>query len=37
LNLGYVNPKAKYGHHSEAPHKLYADELYNFIKANNEK
>ena len=30
-NLGYENPKAKYWHHSEEPHKLYAEELYNFI------
>lgn len=31
-NLGYDNPKAKYWHHSEEPHKLYAEELYNFVK-----
>jgi hypothetical protein len=37
LNLGYPNPKAKYGHHSATPHKLYADELYNFIKDNNDQ
>lgn len=31
-NLGYENPKAKYWHHDEVPHKLYAEELYNFVK-----
>jgi hypothetical protein len=31
-NSGYDNPKAKYWHHSEEPHRLYAEELYNFIK-----
>lgn len=31
-NLGYVNEKAKYWHHGEEPHKLYAEELYNFVK-----
>jgi hypothetical protein len=31
-NLGYTNPKAKYWHHSEQPHKLFAIELYKFIK-----
>lgn len=31
-NLGYDNPKAKYWHHGIEPHKLYAEELYNFIK-----
>ena len=36
INLGYTNSKAKYGHHSDIPHQLYADELYNFIKANND-
>ena len=30
-NLGHENPKAKYWHHSEEPHKLYAEELYKFI------
>jgi hypothetical protein len=30
--LGYKNDKAKYWHHNEVPHSLYADELYNFIK-----
>lgn len=33
-NLGYKNPKAKYWHHDEEPHQLYADELYNFIREN---
>ena len=33
-NLGYTNSKAKYWHHNETPHALYADELYNFIEAN---
>lgn len=33
-NLGYSNDKAKYWHHSEIPHQLYADELYNFVKEN---
>ena len=33
-NAGYTNPKAKYWHHSETPHLLYADELYNFIGEN---
>ena len=28
--LGYVNEKAKYWHHGEEPHKLFADELINF-------
>lgn len=30
-NAGYVNPKAKYWHHDETPHKLFAEELYRFI------
>jgi hypothetical protein len=30
-NLGHENPKAMYWHHSEEPHMLYAEELYNFI------
>lgn len=34
-NAGYENPKAKYWHHNEVPHKMYAEELFNFIKANN--
>lgn len=33
-NLGYTNPKAKYWHHNEEPHKLYAEELYNYIGDN---
>ena len=33
-NLGYENPKAKYWHHSSIPHKLHAEELYNFIERN---
>ena len=28
--LGYVNEKAKYWHHGEEPHELFADELINF-------
>jgi hypothetical protein len=34
-NAGYTNPKAKYWHHNETPHALYADELYNFIGETN--
>jgi hypothetical protein len=30
-NAGYTNSKAKYWHHNETPHALYADELYKFI------
>jgi hypothetical protein len=30
-NLGYSNPKAKYWHHTEEPHRLFAEELYKFI------
>ena len=30
-NLGYSNPKAKYWHHGEIPHQLYAEELYKFL------
>lgn len=30
-NLGYENNKAKYWHHNEEPHRLYAEELYKFI------
>lgn len=33
-NLGYTNEKAKYWHHGEEPHRLYADELYKFIEDN---
>ena len=32
---GYENPKAKYWHHNEEPHRLFADELYTFIKDNH--
>lgn len=34
-NLGYKNSKAEYWHHDETPHRLYAEELYNFILKNN--
>ena len=33
-NLGYSNPKAKYWHHGEEPHQLYAKELCEFIGEN---
>lgn len=33
-SLGYENPKAKYWHHGEEPHRLYAEELYKFVKEN---
>lgn len=33
-NLGYKNPKAKYWHHGEEPHQLYADVLCKFIGDN---
>ena len=33
-NLGYKNEKAKYWHHDEVPHQLYADELFNFMEKN---
>ena len=29
-NAGYENPKAQYWHHSEEPHKLFAEKLYQF-------
>jgi hypothetical protein len=29
-NLGYINEKAKYWHHGEKPHKLFAEELLRF-------
>lgn len=32
-NQGYENPKAKYWHHDETPHELYAQELYDFYKS----
>jgi hypothetical protein len=31
-NMGFRNPNAKYWHHNEVPHALYAEELHNFIK-----
>jgi hypothetical protein len=34
-NAGFENPKAKYWHHNELPHSLYAEELQHFIEANN--
>jgi len=30
-NLNYENKKAKFWHHNEEPHRLYAEELYKFI------
>lgn len=33
-NAGYSNPKAKYWHHDETPHRLYADELFNFYSSS---
>ena len=30
-NAGYTNPKAKYWHHGEEPHALYANDLHRFI------
>jgi hypothetical protein len=30
-DLGYTNPKAKYWHHNEKPHQLFANELEEFI------
>lgn len=32
--FNYVNEKAKYWHHGEEPHRLYATELINFIEAH---
>jgi|TARA_B110000908_G_scaffold143226_1_gene172049 hypothetical protein len=32
-NAGYENPKAKYWHHNEEPHRLHAEKLFNFIKS----
>lgn len=32
--MGYINEKAKYWHHGTEPHRLYAEELYTFIKEN---
>lgn len=34
-NAGYENPKAKYWHHNEIPHGLYANELLKFIGNTN--
>jgi len=31
-NLGFNNPKATYWHHGEEPHRLFANELYQFLK-----
>lgn len=31
-NAGYENPKAKYWHHNEEPHELYAKKLYKIFK-----
>lgn len=33
-NLGYTNEKAKYWHHGEEPHMLYAEELLLFNEEN---
>lgn len=30
-NDGYINPKAKYWHHDEEPHRLFAEKLFSFI------
>lgn len=32
--LGYTNPNAKYWHHGQEPHGLYADELFTFARNN---
>jgi hypothetical protein len=32
--LGYTNEKAKYWHHNEEPHSIFAEELYNYIQEN---
>lgn len=34
-NLGYRNTNSQFEHHSEEPHRLFADELYNFINLEN--
>lgn len=34
-HLGHENIKAKYWHHSEEPHRLFAEELYKFIGDTN--
>lgn len=36
-NMGFSNPKAKYWHHNEIPHRLYAEDLFNFIKNNSKQ
>jgi hypothetical protein len=33
-DLGYVNELAKYWHHGEEPHRLYAKELIDYMEAN---
>lgn len=33
-NQGYVNENAQYWHHGQEPHRLFAEELYDFIKEN---
>ena len=32
--LGYVNEKAKHWHHGEKPHRIFSEELYNYIQEN---
>ena len=34
-NKGYENPLAKYWHHSEEPHRLYCEELFEFISSRD--
>lgn len=34
-NAGFLNPNAKYWHHGEEPHALFAEELYNFYLTRN--
>lgn len=36
-NAGFINKKAQYWHHGEEPHRLYAEELYNFLKEKESK
>jgi hypothetical protein len=33
-NAGYTNIKAKYWHHNEVPHSMYANDLYKFITSS---
>lgn len=33
-HMGYINEKATYWHHGTEPHRLFAEELYNFAKEN---